>query len=35
MSRRYIARNLVERFFNTIKQCRPIATRDDKLAVNY
>jgi transposase len=35
MSRRYMARNLVERFFNKIKQCRRIATRDDKLAVNY
>ena len=29
------ARNLVERFFNKIKQCRRIATRYDKLAVNY
>ena len=28
------ARNLVERFFNKIKQCRRIATRYDKLA-NY
>lgn len=27
--------NLVERFFNKIKQCRRIATRCDKLAVNY
>jgi transposase len=26
---------LVERFFNKIKQCRRIATRYDKLAVNY
>ena len=29
------ARNLVERFFNKIKQCRRIATRYDKLAVNH
>jgi transposase len=27
--------NLVERFFNKIKQCRRIATRYDKLAANY
>jgi transposase len=26
---------LVERFFNKIKQCRRIATRYDKLATNY
>jgi len=26
---------LGERFFNKIKQCRRIATRYDKLAVNY
>jgi transposase len=25
----------VERFFNKIKQCRSIATRYDRLAVNY
>ena len=31
----YRARNLVERFFNQITQCRRIATRYDKLAVNY
>jgi transposase len=31
----YCARNLVERFFNRIKQCRRIATRYDKLAANY
>jgi transposase len=31
----YRARNLVERFFNKIKQCRPVATRYDKLAANY
>src|SRR5271167_700915 len=31
----YKARNLVERFFNRIKQCRRIATRYDKLAANY
>jgi len=30
----YRARNLVERFFNKIKQCRRIAIRYDKLAVN-
>jgi transposase len=29
------ARNLVERFFHKIKQCRRIATRHDKLAANY
>jgi transposase len=31
----YRGRNLVERFFNKIKQCRRIATRYDKLAANY
>jgi transposase len=31
----YCARNLVERFFNKIKQCRRITTRYDKLAANY
>jgi hypothetical protein len=31
----YRARNLVEQFFNKIKQCRRVATRYDKLAVNY
>jgi transposase len=31
----YQRRNLVERFFNKIKQCRRIATRYDKLAANY
>jgi transposase len=31
----YRARNLVERFFNKIKQCRRVATRCDKLAANY
>jgi transposase len=30
----YRARNLIERFFNKIKQCRRIATRYDKLAAN-
>ena len=30
----YRARNLVERFFNTIKHCRRVATRYDKLAAN-
>ncbi len=29
------ARNLVEPFFNKIKQCRRVATRYDKLAANY
>jgi transposase len=33
--RLYRVRNLVERFFNKIKQCRRIATRYDRLAVNY
>jgi transposase len=28
----YRARNLIERFFNKIKQCRRVATRYDKLA---
>jgi transposase len=27
----YRARNLIERFFNKIKQCRRVATRYDKL----
>ena len=31
----YGARNLVERFFNKIKQYRRVATRYDKLAANY
>jgi transposase len=31
----YLARNLVERFFNKIKQYRRVATRYDKLAANY
>src|SRR3954464_14774854 len=31
----YRARNLVERFFNKIKQCRRGATRYDQLAANY
>jgi len=31
----YRARNAVERFFNKIKKCRRVATRDDKLAANY
>ena len=31
----YRTRNLVERFFGKIKQCRRIATRYDKLADNY
>ncbi len=29
------ARNLIERFFNRIKQCQRVATRYDKLAANY
>jgi transposase len=28
-------RNRVERFLNKIKECRRVATRDDKLAANY
>lgn len=32
---RYRDRNLIERFFNKIKQFRRIATRYDKLARNY
>jgi transposase len=31
----YRDRNLVERFFNKIMQCRRVATRYDKLAANY
>jgi transposase len=31
----YRARNLVERFFNKIKDCRRVATRYDKPAANY
>ncbi len=31
----YRARNLIERFFNKIKQCRRVATRYDKLAAIY
>jgi transposase len=31
----YRARNIVERFFNRIKQCRRVAARYDKLAANY
>jgi transposase len=31
----YRARNLVERFFNKIKQCRRVAIRYDKLAADY
>jgi transposase len=31
----YRSRNLVERFFNKIKQCRRVATRYDKLAANH
>ena len=34
-ARIFIARKLIERFFDEIKQCRRIATRYDKLAVNY
>jgi len=32
---KYRDRNQVERFFNRIKHCRRIATRYEKLAVNY
>jgi transposase len=31
----YRARNLIERFFNKIKQCRRVATRYDKLAAKH
>jgi transposase len=31
----YRARNLIERFFNKLKQWRRVATRCDKLAANY
>jgi hypothetical protein len=31
----YRARNLVERFFNKIKQCWRVAARYDKFAANY
>jgi transposase len=31
----YRARNLIERYFNKINQCRRIATRYGKLAANY
>ena len=31
----YRARNLVEQFFNKIKQCRRIATRYDRSATNF
>src|SRR5258708_8707141 len=31
----YRPRNLIERFFNKIKQCRRVATRYNKLAANY
>jgi transposase len=31
----YRAHNLIERFFKKIRQCRRIATRNDKLAANY
>ena len=31
----YRARNLIERFFNKIKQCRRVAPRYDKLAADY
>jgi transposase len=29
------ARNLIERFFHKLKQCRRVATRYDKFAANY
>jgi transposase len=31
----YRVRNLLERFFDKIKQCRRVAIRYDKLAANY
>ena len=31
----YRARNLIERLFNKIKQCRRVATRYDKHSANY
>jgi transposase len=31
----YRARNLIERFFNKLKQCRRVATRYGRLAANY
>jgi transposase len=31
----YRARNLIQRYFNKINQCRRVATRYDKLAANY
>jgi len=31
----YCERNLIERFFNNLKQFRAIATRCDKLAINF
>jgi transposase len=31
----YRARNLIEQFFNNIKQCRRVVTRYYKLAANY
>lgn len=31
----YRARNLIERFFNKLKQCRRIAARYDRLAADY
>jgi transposase len=33
--RLYRERNLVERFFNKIKHCRAVATRDDKRDDNF
>jgi transposase len=35
LQRLSLSSNLVERFFNRIKQCRRVATRYDKLAANY
>jgi transposase len=31
----YRTHNLIERFFNEIEQCRRVATRYDKLAINH
>lgn len=33
--RRYMHRNVIERFFRRIKQCRRVATRYEKKAINF
>ena len=33
--RRYKHRNVIERFFRQIKQCRRVATRYEKKAINF